>query len=481
MKPPKFRFYLEPKNKDPKERTEEELIMVSISYGYSKKQANGKNRAIPCRIAVEAKMKPSNFGRIETGYKFDPNVFQRYSRSNRTIENKMNRIKEEVWKLESKYVSEGKMPTPEELKEELLVRLKRKERTDVMSVSILEFLKEDIKRYESGTGRNSVDRIKENTIKTYRTLKTLLEEYQITTGKTIYFDGFDEDYYWNFWDVTDEILRGVREVDNPNRSKRQTKNKNGYSVNSIRKYQDAFIKTLNRAKEQGFKSSLDTTKKGLKLPGADSSKNIFVTISELKQIIKADVSYDNSLQTAKDYIIISCLTGMRYQSMSDTSTQQIELYVATSYNFKYILSRQAKTGTEVYMPLLKPVRQILESYDGVFPKWPANGTINKKLKQLFELIGIDAMSEEKITTYKFGEIIKKRPKYELISAHDGRKSFISNLEELKVNRDVVDQMTHPDKKPKNPMRKIYDKRDLISKAKDFVDEVSKLDCDLYKL
>lgn len=454
-------------------------MMVSISYGYTKKQPDGNIRSIPCRIAVEAKIEPSNFGKIETGFKFDPNVFQRFSRSNKTIENKMNRIKNEVWKLESKYVSEGYMPTPEELRGELLIKLNRKDRVDVESVSILQFLLEDIKRYENGVGRHSIDKIKENTIKTYRTLKTLLEEYELSTRETLTFELLNENKYWEFWDVTDEILRGVRNVDNPNRAKKQTKNEYGYSVNSIRKYQDAFIKTLNRAKEQGFNPALDINKKGLKIPSTDSSKNIFITIPELNEIIKADVSYDDSLQTAKNYILISSLTGMRYQSMVDTSSQEIESCCDSGYNFNYILSKQAKTETEVYMPLLKPVREILESNSGVFPKWPANGTINKKLKKLFELIGIDTPSEEKITTYKFGVIIRMKPKYELISAHDGRKSFISNLEELKASRDVVDQMTHPDKKPKNPMRKIYDKRDLLSKAKDFVDEINKLDSDLY--
>ncbi len=454
-------------------------MMASISYGYAKKQSNGNIRSIPCRIAVEAKIKPSNFGKIETGFKFDPNVFHRFSRSNKTIENKMNRIKDEVWKLESKYVSEGYMPTPQELRDELLVKLKRKDRVDVDSVTILQFLLEDIKRYENGVGRHSIDKIKENTIKTYRTLKTLLEEYQLSTGEILTFELLNENKYWEFWDVTDEIHRGEREVDNPNRAKKQAKNKYGYSVNSIRKYQDAFIKTLNRAKEQGFNPAIDTNKKGLKIPSSDSSKNIFITIPELKEIIKADVSYDKSLQTAKDYIIISSLTGMRYQSMVDTSTQKVKLCNDSGYNFAYILSWQAKTETEVYMPLLKPVREILESYNGVFPKWPANGTINKKLKKLFELVSIDTPSQEKITTYSFKEIIRSKPKCELISAHDGRKSFISNLEELKASRDVVDQMTHPDKKPKNPMRKIYDKRDLLAKAKDFVDEINKLDNDLY--
>lgn len=96
-------------------------------------------------------------------------------------------------------------------------------------------------------------------------------------------------------------------------------------------------------------------------------------------------------------------------------------------------------------------------------------------------MGIDSLATETIATYSQGIVTKEKPKYELVSAHDGRRSFITNLELLNANREIVDQMTHPDKTPKNPMRKIYDKRDLMSKAKRFVEEIQKLKSDIYRV
>ncbi len=481
LKPPKFRFYLEPKNADDEKRFSEELIMVSISYGYSAMTSNGKIRNIPCRISLEAKIKPQNFGRADTGYKFDPKVFEKYSRTNKTVAIKINRLKEVVWKLESHYATMSIMPTRHELKDKLLVALNRKNRVDSFSTPILQFLKEEISRYEIGVGRFGIGKIKESTIKTYRTLRTLIEEYELATGETLQFEEFTKDKYWELWNVSDEILRDVRQVINPNRSKKQTKREEGYKINSIRKYQDALLKTLRNAQEFGFTPAFDINIKGLKLPSVGASKDIYISCDDIEILLKSDVSYDPTLHIVKNFILVSCLTGMRYQSMIDTTNQKVRTYKDQQLDFKYIISKQQKTETEVYMPLLEPVVKILEEYEGEFPKWPANGSVNKKLKQLFEEVGIDSLATETIATYSQGIVTKEKPKYELVSAHDGRRSFITNLELLNANREIVDQMTHPDKTPKNPMRKIYDKRDLMSKAKRFVEEIQKLKSDIYRV
>lgn len=482
-------MYLESTSKDAAERTQKELIMVSISYGYVKVNPKGVKRYDPCRIALEAKILPEHFGKREKNYTYDPGVFEKYAKFNKSISNKFNRLKIAVDDLELKYNSEERIPTPDEFGEDLKLKLKRRREIDTAHVTVLEFLKKDISKYEIGGGRNAVDAIGSNTIKTYRTLVTLLEEYHISTGVILFCKDLNWDRYWDIWDVCDEILRGVRTVDNPNRHKKQTKKKYGYSVNSIRKYQDALVKTMRRAKGAGINVPLDTTLENLKVPGADSSKEIFVSEEELKLIINSDVSYETSLQLAKDFILISSLTGMRYQSMVDTKSQEImhcsekdydvDGKVVKTYDFNYILSRQEKTKTEVYMPLLKPVQDILEGYDGCFPKWPANGTINKKLKELFELLGFDTLCKETIVTYKFGEVVTMKPKYQLITAHDGRKSFLTNLDILKVDPDVADNMTHPDKKPKNAMRKVYVKTNSMVKSKWFVDEIKRVSSDVY--
>ncbi len=484
-------MYLESTSKVASERTQKEIIMVSISYGFVQVSPKGVKRHQPCRTALEAKILPEHFGQKEKNYTYDPGVFEKYAKFNKTISNKFNRLKIAVDDLEIKYNSEERIPTPYEFREDLKLKLNRKKKVDPANDTVLEFLKKDISKYETGGGRNAVDAIEDNTIKTYKTLVTLLEEYEISTGETLFCEDLNEDRYWNIWDVCDEILRGVRTVDNPNRHKKQTKKKYGYSVNSIRKYQDSLVKTIKRAKGAGINVPLDTTQQNLKVPGADSSKEITVSQEELKFIIQSDVSYDPSLQSAKDFILISSLTGMRYQSMVDTTSQEImhctekdydvNGKVVTAYDFYYILSRQKKTKTEVYMPLLKPVLDILEGYDGCFPKWPANGSINKKLKELFELLGFDTLCKETITTYKFPEVVTMKEKYKLITAHDGRKSFLTNLDILRVDPDIADNMTHPTKKPKNAMRKVYVKTNSMVKTKWFVDEIKRVSSDVYTI
>ena len=43
---------------------------------------------------------------------------------------------------------------------------------------------------------------------------------------------------------------------------------------------------------------------------------------------------------------------------------------------------------------------------------------------------------------------------------------------------VIDSITHPDKAPTNPMALIYNRADMLDKAKMFVDEINKIDSEI---
>ena len=82
-------------------------------------------------------------------------------------------------------------------------------------------------------------------------------------------------------------------------------------------------------------------------------------------------------------------------------------------------------------------------------------------------------------TYRSGKISTKEPMSNLISTHDCKGTFYSNLYALNVPEVVIDNITHPDKKPKNAMGKTYNKTDMLIKTKLFVDEIMKIESDVY--
>jgi hypothetical protein len=69
---------------------------------------------------------------------------------------------------------------------------------------------------------------------------------------------------------------------------------------------------------------------------------------------------------------------------------------------------------------------------------------------------------------------------DLISTHDCKGTFYSNLYALNVPEIVIGNITHPDRKPKNAMARVYNKTTMLTKTKLFVDEIMKIDSDIYR-
>jgi hypothetical protein len=172
---------------------------------------------------------------------------------------------------------------------------------------------------------------------------------------------------------------------------------------------------------------------------------------------------------------------MRFESMIELHESELEICKEDNYNFYFVHSKQNKTKTEVFVPILKPVIEILKGYNFQFPKFSANQIINEDLKNLLEYAKIDDEIILKKVSFTDGTIETKLPKFKAVSTHVFKHSFYSNLYKHKVRASVIDSITPPDKAPKNPMAKIYNRANMEDKAKMFVDEIRKIDSEIYKL
>lgn len=483
MKTPTIRYFLEkPKSRSTKDRTEKELIMAEVNYGFREYNSERKLRSKPFRISLQCKILPSKFGLAINNFKFDKNVFDKATKNNATYRTKMFQLQAAIDNLESRYTQNAIIPKPEAFKSDLMVEIGRVDKNKEEEHSILAYLYAKIKKSIDESGMSKRNSLSLNTIKTYRSVSHLIENYQIAKNEVLTFENFDEKKYWEFWNVMDDILKDKIKIKNPNQLKRQRKKEHGYLVNTLRKYQSTLIRTLKDAKEDkelNFEFSLDIHDKNLILEKQNASKDMYITENELQKIIDTNVDCDKDLQIAKEYIIIGSLTGMRYESMFDTKNTKVESCNDKGYDFQYIHSKQFKTSTSIYMPLLKPVKDILIKYDNKFPVVQSNPIINSKLKRLFEVLEINEMEDVVLKTYRSGEIKRKRPKYLLISTHDCRKTFYTNLFNKGMNPEAIDNMTHPDKSTENRMASVYNKSTMLDKAKMFVDGINKIKSEIY--
>lgn len=484
MRTPKIRYYLENQKKlNVEKRLDKEPIMAEISYGYIGFDKNGRKRAIPFRVSLKKSIEPYKFGLANKNFKFDKDIFYKATKNNATIRTIMNQLQKAVDFLESKYELDSIIPKPEKFKDDLLLELGRKEKYIKSENKIIDFLLLKIDKSEDEIGGGKRNSIVKNTIKTYSTIARMIENYQLATNQILTFENFNKTKYWEFWDVLDKILKDEIKVDNPNQMKKQRKQSHGYLINTLRKYQGALIRTLKDADEDDefdVNITLNIYDKNLILEKQEAAKDIYVTEKELQKIIDFNLDDDEELQMAKDYIIIGSLTGMRFESMEDTSEAIVEVYKDNKFNFKYIHSKQNKTSTEIYIPLLAPVIDVLNKYNNQFPSYKHNATINRLIKKLFKDVGLNRLETEIFRTYRSGEIQSKTPLYKLISTHDCRKTFYTNLYNKQVNPTAIDNMTHPDATQKNRMAKVYNKSNMLDKAKMFVDEINKIESKIYK-
>jgi hypothetical protein len=479
MKNIKIRYYLEAKSAEGEQRTIPELIMAEINYGYWVVDSKGNRRYKPFRYSLEETILPSKFGKREESYKFNPDEFKRANRNNLTIKTKMLQLENALVDLSNDYQIRKVIPIPNDFKVALRNRLKPEmEVIDFTKFSILDYLIQKIKIEKENSGKSMRSSKTVGTIKSYVTVQHLMENYQLATNEILYFGTFDLVTYWAFWNVLDDILKDKIKVKNPNQTKKQRKQDYGYLVVTLRKHQKTLLSTLKEAKSDNYSVVLNLDNKDLILDDVEAAKVFYVESELIIKIINSDVSCDRHLQNAKDYFVVASLTGMRYESMRDAVGKPIEKFKDENYDFSYVHSIHNKTSTEVYIPLLKPVLEVVARLGG-FPKVAANSSINNYLKRLFVHLEINRLEPVKKVTYRNGIVETKEPTSKLISTHDCKGTFYSNLYSLNVAEIVIDNITHPDRKPKNAMAKIYNKTTMLTKSKLFVDEINKIDSDVY--
>jgi integrase len=202
---------------------------------------------------------------------------------------------------------------------------------------------------------------------------------------------------------------------------------------------------LNWATEKGYNRNLAYKKWKLETGAKKelTSENIALTISEFLNIYNAkDLS--ESLQRARDYIVLACSTGLRYSDIANLKKADI------NYQQGIIRCQTIKTGEVAIIPFNDFSHEILEKYryshnlnrNGIELafKIVSNQKLNEALKILAEKAGLI----DNITVIHYQRTTRIEdviPKYKLISTHIGRKTFITFNVWLGVQSEITMGMT----------------------------------------
>lgn len=203
--------------------------------------------------------------------------------------------------------------------------------------------------------------------------------------------------------------------------------KNDYSKNTMQR-ELVFLKTFcNHARTKGVELSLEFD--GLRLD-RQKAANIYLTFEELEAIKNIKKSkLTESLENARDWLIISCYTAQR---VSDFMRFKPEM-IREQDGKKLIEFKQVKTNKIMTLPLHFEVLKILEKRSGQFPYPISDQKYNKYIKIVAEKAELTQLvfGSKKVEIGEKTGIFRKVEDYyrkcDLVSSHIGRRSFASNF------------------------------------------------------
>lgn len=244
---------------------------------------------------------------------------------------------------------------------------------------------------------NGKVRLSPSTIKSYRTAVSNMKAYEKYSRTKIEFDNIDMKFYHDYMDY----YIGYREL----------------KISGFGKV-IKFLKTvLNSATDQGYNTNTVFKSNGFRVV-SEQADNIYLTEAELKKIIGLDLSTNKKLVRVRDLFYLGCYTGLRFSDYHQINSENI------NGNFLYVKTK--KTGKDVVIPLMDEVLPVIKKYEGNLPKPMTNQVMNRYLKQIGELAGIDDPFDKYHTTGK-GRIKETFKKWELICTHTARRSFATNM------------------------------------------------------
>lgn len=315
-----------------------------------------------------------------------------------TLNTKLDDLATDIRNGYRNLVNENQVPTPSKLK--VILDQSQFKKEFGQKISFLKFVDQLI---ESSN-------IKANTKKQWKqTLKKLLE-FKRFSKRDIDFDDIDLNFYDSF----------IKFLVNKGYTKKSTEGniKVGYSKNTIGGFIKAIKIFMNEAVDRNLTKNLEYRNKKFKAMEEQVDK-VYLSQQELLNIYNLDLSDDQKLEKVRDLFIIACYTGLRF---SDLILVRPENIINSG---KQIKIRTEKTSELVVIPLHKYVIEILAKYNGSLPPVISNQKMNKYIKEIGEIAGID--ETVKIAITRGGKTEHNLfPKFDLMTTHTARRSFSTN-------------------------------------------------------
>lgn len=162
---------------------------------------------------------------------------------------------------------------------------------------------------------------------------------------------------------------------------------------------------------------------------SEQTPDVYLNEKEIKDMIDLDLPTGQAV--IRDWFVIGCYTGLRVSDLLRLRPQ--------NYSNGFITISNEKTDEKVKLPVHQAIKDIIKKYKG-FPPKVYDQDINEVIKSVARKAGIT--SKELFIITKGG---KRQDhyleKWEMISTHTCRRSFITNLNTSGLPNKIVMKLT----------------------------------------
>jgi integrase len=249
---------------------------------------------------------------------------------------------------------------------------------------------------------------KVRTIQKYRTLQNQLIEFQKEKKFKVAFETIDMIFYEKI------MAYYIKDL--------------GLLNNTTGKYISALKTFMHWATERKYNENLSFVKFKAINTCADI---IYLTEDELMKIYELDLKKSKRLEQVRDAFCFGCFTGLRHSDISAVKKANIkgENIIMTSF----------KTREQIEVPLNDFSKDILKKHDFKLPII-SNQKFNNYLKEIGKLA--DITDPIILTKYRGAEAVKyEKPKWEFLSSHCGRRTFVTLSLEKGMRAETVMSIT----------------------------------------
>ncbi|HRE76235.1 MAG TPA: hypothetical protein PLL09_00275 [Flavobacterium sp.] len=463
MKKPTHFFNLESKPN----KLGEHLIFFNLSYGYKTYNYKlNKFNYVPLRISTKWNLK-KEYWNDQPIYRANQTYVKRFGRDLNVLLDKIEKASYD--QLSYFRNTFDRDPSTKELKQLIEEKLNRTSKASI-HIGIVEYTEKLIAKRTS-LSNNELGHWDTSTGNQYQAVANRLKRYDTYNNSTLTFGDITEEQYWDYF----KTINNFHMEDNGNYYTQTTMNKEFRSIRAI----------FNCAKEENIKINIDYSKKSLKIATNKSTYETYLNEEQLSVIINTDTSHSQEFTHAKNYIILSSFTGLRIGDMTHLYELKPEIIVHDSKKYHCFTTKIRKSNENVEelittIPILKPVKMILELNNNQFPKFTSQPNIRKVIKKFLKHLKFDNETITKTKYYLVDEPkIEKKKQHELFGPHDCRRTFITNLKQLGIQNDAIEPITHP--KIKNvSVLDGYDKSTLNDRAVKLIKQVNSKKSKLFK-